>query len=131
MSVPGSVEAAVDDPGLRGHLELRTRAVERLVAAAAAEVDEVGGSVSRLLGQQVGSADPGGRPQVAVTVAGDLVTVEVDLSVRWPSSVPEVADRLRDRIRERLAEQADLRVGHVDVNVTALPTGRRHRRRVG
>ena len=125
-----SVQAPADDPGLRGHLELRTRAVERLVAAAAAEVDDVGGSVSRLLGQQVGSADLTAVPRVDVTVAGDLVTVQVDLSVRWPASVPEVADRLRERIRQRLGELADLRVGHVDVNVTALPTDRRHRRRV-
>lgn len=124
------VDDAAAEVAHRGQLELRERAVEKLVAAAAAEVDDVAGPVSRVLGQQLGSADLDGRPSADVTIAGDLVTASVSLSVRWPASVPDVADAVRHRVSERLSALADLRVGHVDVVVTALPVDRRRRRRV-
>jgi uncharacterized alkaline shock family protein YloU len=118
------------DAGDRGRLEVRRKAVERLVVHAAAEVDEVGGPVTRVLGQALGSADLDGRPRAAVTVTGDLVTVELSVSVVWPAPVVEVAQRLRSRVGERLSSLAAMRVGHVDVHVTALPPDRRQRRRV-
>jgi len=124
------VDGAAAEVAQRGQLELRERAIEKLVTAAAAEVDDVAGPVSRVLGQQVGRADLDGRPSADVTLAGDLVTASVSLSVRWPASVPDVADAVRHRVRERLSTLADLRVGHVDVVVTALPVDRRRRRRV-
>jgi len=124
------VDGAAAEVAQRGQLELRERAIEKLVTAAAAEVDDVAGPVSRVLGQQVGRADLDGRPSADVTLAGDLVTASVSLSVRWPASVPDVADAVRHRVRERLSTLADLRVDHVDVVVTALPVDRRRRRRV-
>lgn len=119
-----------DDPGNRGALELRERAVARLVVAAASEVHDVAAPVSRVLGQALGSADLDGRVKADVTVAGDVATVRVSLSVRWPAPIAEVADAVRTRVTERLSELAGLRVSHVDVQVTALPTDRRSRRRV-
>jgi uncharacterized alkaline shock family protein YloU len=117
------------DAAVRGRLDVSPRAVERIVAAAAGEVHGVGGSVHRVLGQALGSADPDSRPRAKVTVAGELVTAEVSMSVAWPEPVPEVAGRVRDRVALRLDRLAGLRLGYVDVTVTALP---RHgyRRRV-
>lgn len=114
----------------RGRTELRERAVERLVVAAAAAVPEVAGPVTRVLGQPVGSVNPDSRPSADVTVAGDLVTADVRISVRWPAPVVEVGDAVRARVEESLGRLADLRVGHVDVHVTALPVGARPRPRV-
>lgn len=119
-----------DDPAVRGRLELREKAVEHLVRLAAAEVDDVGGPVTRVLGQALGSADLDARPRADVTVTGDLVTVELSVSVVWPAPVSEVADRIRQRVGERLNALAGLRLGHVDVRVTALPRDQRRRRRV-
>lgn len=127
---PESRDHAPGDAGGRGRLEVRKKAVEHLVVQAAAEVDDVGGPVTRVLGQALGSADLDGRPHADVTVTGDLVTVELSVSVVWPAPVAEVAERLRSRVRERLASLASMRVGHVDVHVTALPSDRRRRRRV-
>lgn len=122
--------AGLARPEERGRTELRERAVQRLVVAAAGSVPEVGGPTTRVLGQTVGSADPESRPSAEVTVAGDLVTADVRVSVRWPAPVVEVADSVRSRVEESLGRLADLRVGHVDVHVTALPTGTRPRPRV-
>lgn len=117
-----------DDAAERGRLEIRTRAVERIAAAAAAEIGPTGGAVTRVLGQALGSADQQGRPSVTATVAGDLVTLEMSLSVPWPSPVREVADLVRSRVGQRLHDLAGLRLGHADITVTALPTGRARRR---
>lgn len=114
----------------RGRTELTQQAVERLVMAAASEVPEVAGPVTRVLGQKLGSADLDGRPSVHVRLAGDLVTGEVHLSVRWPAPLVDVADRVRARVCDRLGDLAGLRVGHLDVLVTALPVDARPRPRV-
>ena len=129
QDAPGS-PAGNDDPGMRGALELRERAVARLVVAAASEVPDVAAPVSRVLGQALGSVDFDGRVKADVTVAGDVATVRVSLSVRWPAPIVEVADGVRTQVTQRLSELAGLRVSHVDVQVTALPTDRRSRRRV-
>ena len=114
----------------RGALEIHDRAVERLVVMAASEADGVAGPVSRVLGQTLGSADLEGRVKADVSLSGDLVVVTVTLSVLWPHPVTSVADDVRRRVTERLATLAGLRLSHVDVRVTALPTDRRARRRV-
>jgi uncharacterized alkaline shock family protein YloU len=120
----------VDDAALRGRLDISRRAVERIAAAAAAEVEATGAPVTRVLGQAVGRADLEARPRVWATVAGDLVTLELSLSVPWPTPVAEVADAVRQRIAERLHALAGMRLGHADITVTALPSARRPRRRV-
>lgn len=122
--------AQVDDAADRGTLEFHNKAVQRLVAAAAAEVDPVSGPVSRRFGPAFGRAAPDRQVKASVTVSGDVVTVAVSLTVLWPSAVLEVAEQVRARVRERVAELAGLRVAYVDVHVTALPAGRRARRRV-
>ena len=119
-----------EDPGRRGGLELADRAVAKLVVAAAGEVPDVAAPVPRVLRQAVGSPDLDGQVKADVSVAGDLATVHVSLSVRWPTPILEVAEAVRERVTQRLAELAGLRVSHVDVRVTALPAGRRTRRRV-
>lgn len=116
----GAVDAAD-----RGRTEFTQKAVERLVMAAASEVPEVAGPVTRVLGQKLGSADLDGRPSGDVRLAGDVVTGEVHLSVRWPASLVDVADAVRARVHERLGGLAGLRVGHLDVLVTALPVDAR------
>ncbi len=118
------------DPGTRGGLELRDRAVAKLVVAAAGEVQDVASPVPRVLRQALGSPDLDGQVKADVSVAGDLVTVRVSLSVRWPAPILEVAEAVRQSVTQRLAELAGLRVSHVDIRVTALPADRRTRRRV-
>lgn len=135
MSMPAATSARAgdagprdDDAGDRGRLDISRRAVERIVVAAAAEVGPAAAPVHRLLGQAVRGPDVEGRPTARVTVAGDLVTAELSMSTPWPSPVVDVADRVRQRVTERLASLAGMRVGHVDVIVTALSQGRPSRR---
>lgn len=121
---------APDPVADRGSLTVSDRAVARIIAASAAEVEGVGGPVTRLLGQSLGSADPDAVPKVSAVVSADLVTAQLQLSVRWPAPVLEVVDQVRARVQQQLAALADLRTGHLDIAVTALPVDRRSRRRV-
>ena len=125
-----ALDVAPDAGQDRGRTVVQDRAVERLVVMAASEAAGVVGPVSRVLGQKLGSADLAGRVKATVEVSGDLAAVTVTLSVLWPHPIAEVADDVRERVRERLSELAGLRTAHVDVHVTALPTGRPARRRV-
>lgn len=110
--------AAGSDPGERGSLELRSRAVERLVSAAAGEVDGTSGGVSRVLGRQV--RGPAERPQVSAEVTGDLLTASIVLSLPWGVPLAPAAAAVRASVRDRVTATTGLRVGHLDVVVRSL-----------
>lgn len=124
---PGA-EAVRDDGADRGRLDISSRAVARIATAAAAEVEGVGAPERRVLGQTVRSADLDRAVRVTPVVAGEVVTLDVELSVAWPHPVAEVVAAVRDRLAERLRTTAGLRLAHADVVVTALPRPARPRR---
>lgn len=103
--------------GERGTTTIREQAVARIVARAAAEVDESGGIGRTVLGVPV----PGRRPARAeVRVNGDVVTAKVAMSVTYPMPVRAVAGRVRERVRDRVAELTGLTVRQVDIDVSEL-----------
>ena len=109
------------DPEHRGRTTIADRVVERIAAAAAAEVDAATGTPRRVLGLAVSSAD---RPRVTARVHGREATVEIDMSVSWPAPVRQVTRRVREHVGERLVTLVGLRSARVDVHVAALPVER-------
>lgn len=105
------------EPEQRGRTTIADRAVERVAAAAAAEVELATGSARRVLGVPVSAAD---LPRVTARVHGDEATVEVDLAVAWPAPVRQVARRVRARVVEQLTDLVGLRDVRVDVRISAL-----------
>lgn len=118
---PARLDVGLADPADRGRLTIADRVVERIAAAAAAEVDAATGAARRVLGVAVSSAD---RPRVAARVHGQEATVEIDMSVSWPAPVRQVARRVREHVGERLVTLVGLRSARVDVHVAALPLER-------
>lgn len=113
------------DPGERGSLELRDRAVERIVEAAVLEVDGVlrhADTLERVTGRQL--------PRIEVVVAGNRVRASVEVATRWPTPVAEVAARTKDGVARSLAHLAGLTVDAVDVHVAFISTDVPERRRV-
>ncbi|GAA0579069.1 Asp23/Gls24 family envelope stress response protein [Actinomadura livida] len=103
--------------GERGTTTIRERAVARIVAQAAAEVDESGGLGRAVLGVPL----PGRRPaRTEVRVAGDVVTARVAMSVTYPMPVRDVARRVRESVRGRVAELTGYTVRQVDIDVSEL-----------
>jgi uncharacterized alkaline shock family protein YloU len=125
---PGSGTLA--EPERRGSTEIADRVVERIAAQAVGEVDGAHGTARRVLGV----ATPGGAgqaaPKVAVQVDGQLATVRLTMSVRYPAPIRQVTRRVRDHVVVRVGELTGLQVRHVDIDIPALISPVRHGSRV-
>lgn len=114
----------VDD---RGRTTVGHQVIEAVAARIACEESGVGGAARRVLGVAVTHEDAAHAPRVEATVAGEMVSLRIRLSVTYPDAVHEVTDRVRRRLVERVGELTGKRVGIVDVIVAAMhrPAGPR------
>ncbi len=133
-----TVEAAGTGPGTGpragvgrtelGMISLAERAVVKIAARAAAENPDAG--AARVLGRPVPGAghfgvrgtDLGGLPKTSADVDGSKVYLALELAVRWPASVPDVAEQVRAHLRARVAELTGLAVEEVHIVVADLAT---------
>ncbi|HEX5494736.1 MAG TPA: Asp23/Gls24 family envelope stress response protein [Mycobacteriales bacterium] len=114
-------QPAGPDPGRRGVTTVTPRAVERIAARAAAEVNRTSGVPHRPFGIPLDRA--GAPPRVEATVTGDVVTVRVAVSVCWPDPVRRVTRQIRAHVTDRVHALTGLRVAWVDIEVPRLATG--------
>jgi uncharacterized alkaline shock family protein YloU len=113
-----------------GMISINDRVVEKMAAQAAAEIPDAGAAAPRVLGRSVtGAAALGARttsltalPKASADVDGLIVTLDLSISVRWPASVPEVANAVREHVRSRVKELTGLTVAEVSISVTDLAT---------
>lgn len=147
--VPLSSEAAAEMSG-RGRSEIRDRAVQRIVEAAAREVEGVappgdgsarGTRTGDRTGSRRGSRTGSGTavatgagaitgavgdalsrdyPRVQCEVAGHRVRVRVDVVTLWPYAAAEVAAAVRDHIGERLRVLAGMSMDSIHVTVAKV-----------
>jgi uncharacterized alkaline shock family protein YloU len=106
----------------RGITEIDDRVIVAIACRAAAETPGIGGVHERVPGVHRGRD---GRPRGRTAADGDLVTARVRISVDYPASVRDVTREARRRIRDQVRALTGLRVGPVDIDVAALPQGRR------
>jgi uncharacterized alkaline shock family protein YloU len=130
----GQMRGAADDPNApalgrhrrldpvdeRGRTTIDHQVIEAIAARIAGEEPGVGGAARRVLGVAVTGEDAGQAPRVEATVAGEVVSLRIRLSVTYPAPVHAVTDRVRRRLFDRVGELTGKRVGMVDVIVTAL-----------
>jgi uncharacterized alkaline shock family protein YloU len=112
-----------------GTIEIDDGVVTKIAARAAAENPDAGAAAARVLGRAVPGANqmPGvrgtdlqGLPKTSVLVDGSKAFVTLELSVRWPVSVPDVTEQVRRHVRERVRELAGLEVDEVHIVVADL-----------
>ena len=108
------------DAAERGRTHIADRVVERIAARAAYESDAVTGpgGVRRLTDGLTGRDD---RPQVSVTVDGQLAVLRISLGVVYPAPVGRTTREVRERVRARVRELTGIDVRQVDITVTRLP----------
>ncbi len=87
----------------RGRTTVSERAVRRLAARAACEVDGVAGT-----------------PEVSARVAGDSAVLRVRVPIVYPMPVAAVTDACRAHLMRRTHELSGLVVPRVDVDVSEL-----------
>jgi Asp23 family, cell envelope-related function len=99
------------------------------LARAAAENPDAWAATARVLGRAVPGAIPGVRgtdldalPKTSVDVDGSKAYVSLEIAVRWPAPVAEVAGQVRRHVKERIRELAGLEVEEVHIVVADLAT---------
>ena len=119
--VPGLGRHRRSDPAdERGRTTIDRQVIEAIAARIVGEVRGVGGAARRVLGVAVTGEHAEQAPRVEATVAGEVVSLRIRLSVTYPDPVQEVTDRVRRRLVDRVGELTGKRVGMVDVVVAAL-----------
>jgi uncharacterized alkaline shock family protein YloU len=112
-----------------GRISIADGVVTKIAARAAAENPDAGAATARVLGRAVPGAIPGVRgtdldalPKTSVDVDGSKAYVSLEIAVRWPAPVAEVAGQVRRHVKERIRELAGLEVEEVHIVVADLAT---------
>ena len=116
--------------GELGRIRIADGVVAKIAARAAAENPDAGAAVARMLGRAVPGAghlgvrgtDLDALPKTSVDVDGSKAYVNLEISVRWPASVPEVTAQVRRHVRDRVGELTGLDVDEVHIVVADLAT---------
>ena len=137
---PGSaISAPVESRGFSarsvGRNELGTIVIDddvvaKIAACAAVEIPDAGAAATRVMGRAI----PGGGrlglratdldalPKTKAEIDGNSTFLSIELSVRWPASVPDTTTQVRQHVRERVQELAGLTVAEVNITVADLAT---------
>jgi uncharacterized alkaline shock family protein YloU len=116
--------------GELGRIRIADGVVAKIAARAAAENPDAGAAVARMLGRAVPGAghlgvrgtDLDALPKTSVDVDGSKAYVQLEISVRWPASVPGVTAQVRRHVRDRVGELTGLDVDEVHIVVADLAT---------
>ncbi len=128
-TVPGPDEPAAGRNEL-GSITIAESVVAKLAAQAALEVPDAGAAAPRLLGRSLSGAGGlgvrqtslTGLPKVSAKVDNSIALLQLEISVRWPVSVPAVTAAVRERVRTRLVALTGLNVAEVTIRVSDLVT---------
>ena len=124
-----TTERDTADPGERGNLIIKDRAVQRIAEAAALSVPGVvpAAQSTNTLNAALGRA----YPRVDCEVAGGRVRAEVEIVGLWPTPAPQLGAQVRQTVTDQLQRLAGLRVDAVDVTIAKMiRTAAAPRRRV-
>jgi|SRR6185312_2396913 len=113
-----------------GTVSIADGVVTKIAARAAAENPAAGAAAARMLGRVVPGAghlgvrgtDLQALPKTSVDVDGSKAFVTLEISVRWPASVPDVTAQVRSHVRDRIRELAGLDADEVHIVVADLAT---------
>nr|WP_252858621.1 Asp23/Gls24 family envelope stress response protein [Rhodococcus erythropolis] len=113
MAEPTTPNAA-DDPGLRGSLVIKDRAMAKIATAAAVNVPGVvrqSGGLTRLTGRDLPRAD--------ISMGSDAVAINLFLAVSWPCSVTELTGRVRAEVGRSVESLTGLPLHDMNVMIAA------------
>jgi uncharacterized alkaline shock family protein YloU len=123
---PGTALATEPDPSTvpaaeRGTLDVRTKALEHLVEAAALQVRGIVKPQRSLTGigtlGSLGSLVGGGAPSASVSLDGRGARVEVDVAAAWPCRASVLAADVRLRVLEEVTRLSGIPIRTVDVTI--------------
>lgn len=104
--------AAIDEPGSRGSLVIKDRAIEKIATTAALEVPGVvaqGGGLTRFTGRELPRAD--------VSTGTRSVAVNLYLGVHWPCDVAELTRRVHHEVGRQVENLTGMQLHQLGVLV--------------
>ena len=105
-------------PG-RGRLIINHKVIEKIASQAASEVARAGGSSGGFLG--IGShTDLSARPKVDVELSGGTASVDLAITVAYPTPIRQVTEQVRQHLIDRVGELTGVEVTRVDITVSAF-----------
>ena len=110
-------------PGQRGRTVIADRVVTKIATRAVTEVGQTGGAARQLIGLTVGRQTGEGPARVSVRVNGNLVMIQMRLSLAYPAPVRSLTREVRRHVMERVAALTGIEVRHVDIEVARLLRG--------
>ena len=116
--------------GELGVISIADGVVEKIAAMAATENPDAGAAAARVLGRAVPGAghlgvrgtDLEALPKTSVEVDGAKAYVNLEIAVRWPSSVNDVCQQVRRHVQDRVSQLTGLAVDEVHIVVSDLAT---------
>lgn len=111
----------VSEAASRGRLVLEKKVIERIAAQAASEsgTGQTGGVSGGLLGFG-SSSDLTGRPDTTVELVGTTASIDIALTVAYPTPIRAATDQVRQQVMARVHELTGVEVTRIDITVTAL-----------
>ena len=111
-----------------GTIAMRDDVVAKIAALAAVEIPDAGAAATRVMGRAIPgggrlglrTADLEALPKTKAEIDGNSTFLSIELSIRWPASVPDTTAQVRQHVRERVQELAGLAVAEVDITVADL-----------
>lgn len=95
------------------------KVVEKIASQAASEVATAGGSIGGVFG--IGShTDLSARPKADVELSGRTASVDLTITVAYPTPIRHAADQVRQHVVDRVGELTGVEVTRVDITVSAL-----------
>lgn len=109
----------------RGTTTIAESVVSKIAAVAAREVegvDSLGGMISGALSSVVGRirGDEHKTAGVGVEVGTKQAAVDLTITVKYPSPIPQVADSVRQNVADRIESMTGLDVVEVNIAITDL-----------
>ena len=106
-----------------GEINITTNVLESIAAKAASEVDGVFKLHARLQ-NEIGGFFTRDRDRLGAKVTREAndIAIDVEISINYGSSVPEVALKVQERVKEQILFMTDLVVQEVNVHVISIET---------
>ncbi|MFI1991067.1 Asp23/Gls24 family envelope stress response protein [Actinoplanes sp. NPDC020271] len=113
-----------------GRIVIADRVVEKITSQAVLEIPDAGGAAPRVFGHAMPGAGHLGirrtglrqAPKTSADVDGDVVYLDLAISVRWPASIGQITTEVRDHVRSRIRELTGLTAAEIRITVAGLIT---------
>ncbi len=104
-----------------GTVQIADEVVAIIAGLAATEVEGVNSMVGNITNELVGKLGMKNLSKgVKVSVAKGVVTVNLNLNMKYGYSIPDVCEKVQDRVKSSIENMTGLKVADIDISIAGL-----------